>query len=69
MSNKIQTLIKKLKKFGYHISKPRTVDVVCNMKVEEGLVISEYKDKTYSFCSDHCKAQFDAAPARYTDEP
>ena len=66
MSNKIQTLIKKIKKFGYHVFKPKTVDVVCNMKIEAGFISSEYKGRMYSFCSEHCKAQFDANPAQFT---
>jgi len=41
--------------------------MVCNMKVDEGLIISEYGDKTYSFCSAHCKTQFDGNPAQYID--
>jgi len=68
MFNKVQSLINKLKKSGYHTTlKSRAVDMVCNMKVDEGLIISEYGDKTYSFCSAHCKTQFDGNPAQYID--
>ena len=65
MSNKIQTLIKKINKFGYHVFKPKVVDVVCNMKIEAGFIFSEYKGRTYPFCSEHCQAQFDANPAQF----
>lgn len=65
MSNKIQTLIKRLKKFGYHVSKPKIIDVVCNMRVEDGFISSEYKSRTYSFCSEHCKARFNADPDQF----
>ncbi len=66
MSNKIQTLIKKLKKFGYHVFKPKIIDVVCNMKIQEGFIFSEYNGQTYSFCSEHCKTQFEANPTQWT---
>jgi RND family efflux transporter MFP subunit len=45
-------------------------DVICGMEVEEkaarakGLV-SEYQGRTYYFCADMCKREFDAAPARH----
>lgn len=66
MSNKIQKLLKKLSRFGYRVtSKSQAIDVVCNMKVEEGLISSEYKSKVYSFCSEHCKKQFDNNPSEF----
>lgn len=67
MSNKIQALIKKLKKFGYHVFKPKIIDVVCNMKIEDGFIFSEYNGRTYTFCSEHCKTQFDASPAQFME--
>lgn len=45
-------------------------DVMCGMEVDEkaarakGLV-SEYEGRTYYFCSDVCKREFDAAPAKH----
>lgn len=45
-------------------------DVICGMDVEEktarakGLV-SEYQGRTYYFCADMCKREFDAAPATH----
>lgn len=48
-----------------HPAKPKALDPVCNMKIEQGDIISEISGKTYFFCSDHCKQQFDANPAQY----
>ncbi len=49
-------------------------DIVCEMMVEpEAAAKSEYKGKTYYFCSKGCKAQFDKNPEKYIvaqgDEP
>ena len=50
-------------------------DPVCGMKVDPATAAghSEYSGTTYFFCSDSCKAKFDADPSRYTeagtDEP
>jgi len=42
-------------------------DVVCGMKVkEDSKFFSQYKGKTYYFCSGHCKEEFDKAPLKYT---
>ncbi|MGQ9641893.1 MAG: YHS domain-containing protein [Candidatus Bathycorpusculaceae bacterium] len=42
-------------------------DLVCGMNVNEKTARfkSEYKGKTYYFCSQACKATFDKNPARY----
>ena len=45
-------------------------DPVCGMKVDvaeakAAKLTSEHQGKTYFFCSDHCKKQFDAGPAKY----
>ena len=42
-------------------------DVVCGMKVDPAKAAgqSQYKDKTYYFCSAGCKAKFDANPQQY----
>ncbi len=44
-------------------------DLVCGMQVNESEAShkSEYKGKTYYFCSSHCKMQFDEKPEKYTD--
>ncbi len=45
-------------------------DPVCGMEVNESEASnkSEYKGKTYYFCSSHCKTQFDEEPEKYTGE-
>jgi Cu+-exporting ATPase len=42
-------------------------DVVCGMQIEPAKAAgtSQYKGKTYYFCSTSCKAKFDANPAQY----
>jgi Cu+-exporting ATPase len=42
-------------------------DVVCGMKVDPANAAgtSEYKGKTYYFCSTACKQRFDANPHQY----
>ncbi len=43
------------------------VDPVCNMQMDEDEAedTSLYKGKTYFFCSEDCKAEFDQDPERY----
>jgi len=42
-------------------------DVVCGMQVDpaEAAGKSEYKGKTYYFCSRDCKTKFDANPGQF----
>lgn len=42
-------------------------DVICGMQVDyrTATFSSEFKGKTYYFCSAACKAKFDAAPTKY----
>lgn len=42
-------------------------DVVCGMQIEPANAAgsSQYKGKTYYFCSASCKAKFDASPEQY----
>jgi P-type Cu+ transporter len=42
-------------------------DVVCGMQVDPAKAAgtSEHGGKTYYFCSNGCKAKFDANPAQY----
>jgi Cu+-exporting ATPase len=42
-------------------------DVVCGMQVDPAKAAgtSEFKGKTYYFCSNGCKAKFDANPQQY----
>jgi Cu+-exporting ATPase len=46
-------------------------DVVCGMDVDEGgaPAKSEYKGKTYYFCSEHCRRTFDQDPEKYLAAP
>jgi len=43
------------------------LDVVCNMDVDGKTVKwkTEYKEKTYYFCSSMCKQKFDRSPEKY----
>jgi YHS domain-containing protein len=45
-------------------------DVVCGMDVDEKKVTmkSEYKGKTYYFCSKTCKVAFEKEPEKYIKE-
>lgn len=45
-------------------------DPVCRMDVEEGkaAATSDYKEKTYYFCSTHCKEDFEKEPEKYAGE-
>jgi YHS domain-containing protein len=48
-------------------------DPICGMDVDEKSArahgrISEYQGKTYYFCADSCKQQFDKEPERYIDK-
>jgi Cu2+-exporting ATPase len=47
------------------------IDPVCRMQVNESRAPgrSEYKGKTYYFCSTHCKATFDKDPEKYAQKP
>jgi P-type Cu+ transporter len=42
-------------------------DVVCGMQVDPAKAAgtSEYKGKTYYFCSNGCKTKFDGNPGQY----
>jgi P-type Cu+ transporter len=44
-------------------------DVVCGMEVDEQQAAgkSEYKGRSYYFCSPGCQQRFEADPARYSD--
>ncbi len=44
-------------------------DPVCAMVIEEKDAVgtSEYHDKTYYFCSNDCKEEFDENPEDYAD--
>ena len=44
-------------------------DPVCKMQVEEKTAVakSEYNGKTYYFCAQGCKKEFDANPTKYAN--
>jgi Cu+-exporting ATPase len=47
-------------------------DVVCGMQIDPAKAKggkSEYKGKTYYFCSEDCKKKFDKEPAKYVPDP
>lgn len=48
----------------------KVIDPVCKMTIEDkdAAARSEYKGKTYYFCSLHCKEDFDKAPGEYVEE-
>jgi Uncharacterized conserved protein len=42
------------------------IDLVCGMKVKENSPLkSDFKGKTYYFCSEQCKTEFDKNPLKY----
>ena len=45
----------------------KVTDPVCNMQIvpEKAAATAEYQGKTYYFCTQACKTQFEAEPARY----
>lgn len=44
-------------------------DPVCGMEIEEADAVGsvEYEDKTYYFCSEDCREEFQADPSAYVD--
>jgi YHS domain-containing protein len=44
-----------------------TTDPVCGMDLEESQATAsaEFEGKTYYFCSDACREEFEASPERY----
>ncbi len=44
-------------------------DPVCGMEVDASKAVkTEYKGKTYYFCSDFCKRKFQKEPAKYVKQ-
>jgi len=45
-------------------------DPICNMEVDEQSAAgqSEYQGKTYYFCSEGCKEEFDQNPQHYANQ-
>ena len=46
-----------------------TTDPVCGMKVDEksSQFQTQFAGRTYSFCSENCKQEFDAAPDEFIE--
>lgn len=67
MENRIKSFIKKLKRFGYNIkTKERNhYDPVCGMKATADFFLAQYQGKSYYFCSEYCKRQFEINPNEY----
>lgn len=67
MEKKIKSLIKKLGKFGLSVKSKNKghIDPVCGMEATSDFFKSSYKGTDYYFCSQHCKAKFDANPAGF----
>lgn len=49
----------------------RVQDVVCGMTVDTDIAShkSNYKDRTYYFCSPGCKTAFEGEPEKYVSNP
>ncbi len=55
----------------YVVFHPPEKDPVCGMWVQspETADMTEYKGRTYQFCSGDCRNSFDAEPAKFADKP
>lgn len=62
---------KRLEENGYQIEEKEdfVMDLVCGMELTAGEVkfSSDYKGKTYYFCSENCKEHFDNNPEKYAE--
>ncbi|MCG9478720.1 MAG: YHS domain-containing protein [Actinomycetia bacterium] len=45
----------------------KVIDPVCGMKIDKSgaAATSEYKGRTYYFCAEGCKTQFEKFPEKY----
>jgi membrane fusion protein, copper/silver efflux system len=58
----------RMKDMENRISEKSVKDLVCGMEVNPatpGALKTVYKGKTYYFCSDHCKSQFEKNPGKF----
>lgn len=70
MENKIKSLIKKLSRLGFSV-KPKNkghIDPVCGMEASGDLFKADYQSKSYYFCSDYCRQQFEKDPEAYVSK-
>lgn len=63
---------KELEENGFQIEEKGdfVIDLVCGMELtpEEAKFNTEYREKTYYFCSEGCKNHFDDNPEKYAEE-
>ena len=53
----------------YMTARRGATDPVCGMKVDRSKALrAEHAGRTYCFCSEHCRSQFEADPAAYTEK-
>lgn len=38
---------------------------VCGLKTKQGKISTDYQNKTYSFCCDECKKEFERQPMHF----
>ena len=70
MKNKIRSLVRKLKRFGYSIKTKQANnrhDPVCGMEATSDYFLVQFQGKNYYFCSEYCKDQFEMRPDEYLD--
>lgn len=62
---------KQLEENGFQVEEKEdfVMDLVCGMELapDEAKFRSEYKGKTYYFCSENCKQHFDNSPEKYAE--
>jgi YHS domain-containing protein len=66
----MNTIAQPIKNTGMEIEEEGMImDLVCGMELSkvEAKLSSEYKGKTYYFCSQGCKTHFDNDPEKYAD--
>lgn len=51
-------------KFKQLVSENAERDPVCGMSASDGITYG-YKGRTYAFCSENCKTQFEKEPERF----
>jgi len=67
MGNKVKSLIKKLRRLGFGVKSKNDshTDPVCGMEASSDLFKADCQGKSYYFCSDYCRQQFEKNPEDY----
>ena len=68
ITNKIKSLLKKLRRLGYPAKKVEVdllVDPVCGMATNSDVINAKHNQETYFFCSDYCRKTFESDPTKY----